>query len=62
MITGSIISGSMTSPIEGKMVGDRINFTANGRRYTGVVTDDQMEVITEDISNTRWSATRLEQL
>jgi len=60
VISGTLKSGSVTATIDGKMTGDRISFMADGRQYTGRVTGDQMEVETDDGSNTRWIATRLE--
>ncbi|MDB9822319.1 DUF2914 domain-containing protein [Deltaproteobacteria bacterium] len=58
MITGTLRSGRETAPIDGKMIGDQISFTADGRQYTGMVRGDEMEVETNDGRNTRWSAIR----
>lgn len=58
MISGTLRSGSVTSSINGKMTGNRIFFTADGRQYTGIVTGDRMEVQTNDGCNAGWIATR----
>jgi hypothetical protein len=62
MINGTLKYGSVTTPISGKMTGDRISFTADGVQYAGRVTGDQMELETNDIINSKWRATRLESL
>ena len=42
-ITGTLKSANNTQPISGKLVGDRISFTAGGAQYSGRVSGDAME-------------------
>src|SRR5574341_2245363 len=44
MITGTLKNGSTSSPINGKLNGDQITFTAAGTQYTGHVNGNSMEV------------------
>ena len=60
MITGSLKSRNVITSIYGKMTGDQISFTADGIKYTGRVTGNQMELETNDGSNTKWPATLTE--
>lgn len=57
MIKGAIKSGGATAPVSGKMTGERINFTAGGRQYTGRVAGDMMELETDDGIGGGWKAT-----
>jgi hypothetical protein len=54
IIRGSLKSGNVTSPVRGKMIGDRISFTADGREYRGRVKGRRMDLETEDGSDTGW--------
>ena len=42
-ITGTLKSANNTQAINGKLVGDRISFTAGGAQYSGRVSGDAME-------------------
>ena len=44
MITGTLKNGTASSPINGKLNGDQITFTAAGTQYTGHITGNSMEV------------------
>jgi len=44
MIDGALKSDSASTPISGKMTGDRIDFIADGRQYTGRVSENLMEL------------------
>ena len=44
MISGTLKSGSGSSPINGKMNGDQISFSAGGIQYSGRVNGNTMEV------------------
>ena len=55
MITGTLKNGNVTSPINGKLDGDQISFTAGGTQYTGRVNGNAMEI---NGSGTKLSATR----
>jgi len=55
MITGTLKSGNVASPINGKLTGDQITFTAAGRQYTGRVNGNSME---GSAGGAKWSATR----
>jgi hypothetical protein len=58
MITGELTSGSTTTPVTGKMTGDRISFVADGVQYKGHVTENLMEVKPNDEAVGGWTATR----
>jgi SAM-dependent methyltransferase len=57
MITGTLRTGGVTSPIKGRMTGERISFSADGRQYKGRVRGNTMKLEVDDGSDTRWSAT-----
>jgi hypothetical protein len=44
MITGTLKNGNVTAPINGKLNGEQISFTAGGTQYTGRVNDNSMEI------------------
>jgi Methyltransferase domain len=44
MITGTLKNGNVTSPINGKLNGDQISFTAGGTQYSGRVNGNAMEL------------------
>jgi SAM-dependent methyltransferase len=61
MVTGSLTSGSQNTPVEqGRLRGDRLEFVAGGRKYTGKVAGDTIEgqVTQGDSKTDRWKATR----
>jgi len=60
MINGTLRSGGVTTPVSGKMTGDRIMLTADGIQYTGRVTGNLMEIKTNDGSSAGWKATLVE--
>jgi SAM-dependent methyltransferase len=55
MITGTLKNGNVASPINGKLNGDQITFTAGGTQYTGRVNGNSME---GNAGGAKWSATR----
>jgi hypothetical protein len=55
MISGTLKSGNAVTPINGKLNGEQINFTAGGTQYTGRVNGDSME---GSAGGSKWSATR----
>jgi hypothetical protein len=55
MISGTIKSGSTSSPITGKLNGDQISFTAGGTQYTGRISGNSMEGTT---GGNKWNATK----
>jgi hypothetical protein len=55
MISGTLKSGNLATPITGRLNGDQISFTAGGAQYTGRMSGNSMEGTT---ANGRWSATR----
>lgn len=55
-VSGAIRAGATTTPItDGKLNGDRINFTAGGIKYSGQVRGGSID---GESSNGRWTATR----
>lgn len=44
MISGTLKSGGIASPVIGKMTGYRLVFVADGRKYTGCLTGNGLEV------------------
>ncbi len=42
MITGTLRSGNMSTPVNGKLTGNQISFTAGGKVYTGLVNGNSM--------------------
>ena len=55
MISGTLKNGNVVAPVNGKLNGDQITFTANGTQYTGRVNGNSME---GTAGNAKWSATR----
>ena len=55
MITGTLKNGNVAAPINGKLTGDQISFTANGTQYTGRVNGNSIE---GSAGSAKWSATR----
>ena len=55
MITGTLKSGNATTPVNGKVNGDQISFTAGNASYTGRVNGNAIEGM---VGGNKWSATR----
>jgi hypothetical protein len=55
MISGTLKSGHSVTPINGKLNGDQISFTAGNISYTGRVSGNSMD---GSASATKWSASR----
>jgi hypothetical protein len=55
MISGTLKSASGVTPINGKLNGDQITFTAGNTQYTGRVNDNSME---GSAAGSKWSAAR----
>ena len=55
MISGTLKNGKVVSPINGKLNGERISFTAGNASYTGRVNGDSME---GSAGGAQWNATR----
>jgi SAM-dependent methyltransferase len=60
MITGTLKSGDVSTPVRGRLNGDQISFTADGRDYTGRVNGNSM-IGTEEGGISSWSANRIQQ-
>jgi SAM-dependent methyltransferase len=59
MISGNLRDSGRATPIEGRLRGEDISFTAGGQQYTGRVTGDTMRgTVTENGRSRDWSATR----
>ncbi len=56
IVSGTIKSGNVITPVNGKLNGDQITFTAGEAQYTGQVNGNSMEGTLKSGSN--WSATR----
>jgi methyltransferase family protein len=55
MISGTLKSGNSVTPINGKLNGDQISFTAGNISFTGRVSGNSMD---GSASGTKWSASR----
>ena len=55
MISGTLTNGNVVAPIDGKLNGERISFTAGNASYTGRVNGDSME---GTVGGAKWSAGR----
>ena len=55
MISGTLKSGNTVTPINGKLNGEQISFTAGGTQYIGQVNGNSME---GSARGSKWSATR----
>jgi hypothetical protein len=60
MITGTLRSGNMNTPVNGKLTGNQISFTADGKVYTGLVNGNSMKGDVKGGSSKKWSATRMQ--
>ncbi|HVR15127.1 MAG TPA: class I SAM-dependent methyltransferase [Candidatus Limnocylindrales bacterium] len=58
MITGTLKSANATTPVNGKLNGDQISFSAGSASYTGRVNGNAME---GTVGGNKWSATRAAQ-
>lgn len=59
MVSGNLISGSISTPVtNGKVRGDQITFTAGNLEYTGRVAGNTMEGTLSGGSTSAWRATR----
>jgi SAM-dependent methyltransferase len=56
IVSGTIKSGNVITPVNGKLNGDQITFTAGEAQYTGRVNGNSMEGTLK--SGSKWSATR----
>ena len=55
MISGTLKTTNGVTPINGKLIGDQIAFTAGATQYTGRVNENSME---GSAAGSKWSATR----
>jgi hypothetical protein len=55
LISGTLTSANAATPINGKLNGEQISFTAGTTQYTGRVNGNSMEV---SAAGAKWSATR----
>jgi hypothetical protein len=55
MVSGTLKSGDNATPVNGKLNGDQITFSANGTQYSGRVSGNSME---GSAGGSKWSATR----
>ena len=57
MISGTLKSGNVTAPINGKLTGDQISFTTGGAQYSGRVSGNTIEgTVKSSGSSGKWSA------
>ena len=59
MLSGSLTAGGKLLKINGKLIGDQLDFTAGGVRYTGRVNGERIEgSMSTGPNTTPWSATK----
>jgi hypothetical protein len=58
MISGTIKSGNVITPVNGRLNGDQITFNAGEAQYAGRVSGNSMDGTIKGGSNGKWSATR----
>ncbi len=58
MVSGTIKDGNVITPVNGRLNGDQITFTAGETQYAGRVSGNSMEGTIKGGSNGNWSATR----
>jgi hypothetical protein len=58
MVSGTIKSGNVITPVNGQLNGDQITFTAGGAQYIGRVNGSSMHGTIKGGSNGNWTATR----
>ena len=56
MITGTLKSGSVETPVNGKLNGEQISFTAGTTEYSGRVNGNAIEGMAKN--GDKWTATR----
>lgn len=61
MFTGTLKSGDLDLPVEGKISGDRIRFNAGGKVYVGRVNGDSMDGEFIGGRGGKWKASRIQQ-
>jgi hypothetical protein len=61
MITGELRSGNVSTPINGKLEGNQISFSADDITYTGSVSENSMKGAFTGGSSGNWSATRIQE-
>lgn len=61
MVTGTLKSGNKSTPVTGKLNGNRIRFTTEGELYVGLVSGNSMNGNVQGGNNDKWSATRIQQ-
>jgi SAM-dependent methyltransferase len=57
-LTGTLKSGGAAKPVEGRMLGDRITFTAGGVTYEGRVNGERITGVTKGRVAGSWTAVR----
>jgi hypothetical protein len=59
MLSGTLKSGNNATPVNGKMNGDQISFTAGASQYTGRVSGNAIQgTVKSGASDSKWSAAR----
>ena len=59
MLSGTLKSGNNATPVNGKMNGDQISFTAGGTQYTGRLSGNAIQgTVKSGASDSKWSAAR----
>ena len=59
MLSGSVTAGGKMLKVSGKVIGDQLDFTAGGVRYTGRINGERIEgTMTTGPNTTPWSASR----
>jgi hypothetical protein len=61
MVTGTLKSGNKSTPVTGKLNGNRIRFTTEGKLYVGLVSGNSMNGNVQGENNDKWSAARIQQ-
>ncbi len=61
MITGTLKSGNMSLPVEGKIAGNRIRFNTGDKVYVGRVDGDSMNGELVGGKSGKWKASRIQQ-
>jgi Methyltransferase domain len=59
IVSGTIKSGNVITPVNGKLNGDQITFSAGEAQYAGRVSGNSMEGTVKGGSNGKWNATRV---
>jgi len=61
MITGTLTSSNVSTPVNGKLSGNQISFTAGDKVYTGNVSGNSMYGNLKGGNIDKWIATRMQQ-